>query len=78
MKHLTKFWLIAALALGGAALVSRFFGLSYDNTIGPVAAVIGLWLVESVVGFFQAQRREIEKLRRDVEELKQSIDLERT
>lgn len=80
MKHLTKFWLVAVLAVGGAAMVSWFFGLPKERLMYPVVAVVGWWLLESVVGFFQAQRREIEKLRDDVKEIKRFLDeeLERT
>lgn len=80
MRILMKFWLIAVLAVGGAELISSYFGLPSGRLMYPVLAVVGYWLVENVVTFFQAQRREIEKIRQDITELKQIIEeeLERT
>lgn len=57
-------------------MISWFFGISNQRLVYPVLFLVGFWLVDDVVKFFEKQAGEIAKLRQDVTELKQLIDEE--
>ena len=69
MKNVVRILFLGGLAVLAADLIRRSFGLSLSVTEPPVIGSIVLWVVFSVVEFFERQARELRELRGDVKRL---------